>query len=130
MLMNLILLKDTYSIYKFRDEHNLPYWIYSSEFYSITRTSEEFSVVAPQVDLISSGIISNRDWRILKIAGTLDFCLTGIIARITAILAKEAIPVFIVSSYDTDYILVKQDDLDNSIRSLSENGYFISVNNE
>ena len=130
MLMNLILLKDTYSIYKFRDEQNLPDWICSSEFYSITRTSEEVSVVASQVDLISSGIISNRNWRILKIAGTLDFCLTGIIARITAILAKEAIPVFIVSSYDTDYILVKQNDLDNSIRSLSENGYFISVNNE
>jgi uncharacterized protein len=124
--MNLILLNNKYSIYKFNKESVLPAWIYSSDFYSITRTKEEISVVAVQTDLVSDDFICNRDWRIIKVAGQLDFSLVGIIADLSAVFKKKNISIFTVSTYDTDYILVKHKDLNAGIQALTENGHTIS----
>jgi hypothetical protein len=126
MYLNLILLEKRYSIYKFESGSDLPDWIYSSDFYSITSTTDELSVVAPQTESNSEGIICSRDWRILKIAGPLDLSFTGIIADITDILKAYEISVFVISTYDTDYILVKQAKLDNAVNVLTEKGYTIS----
>ncbi len=124
--MNIVLLPDKYSIYKFENDHALPDWIFSSDFYSITKTKEEISVVAVKTDPDPKGIIFNSDWRILKIAGPMDLSLVGVIAEISAILRIEKVPVFIVSTYDTDYILVKQKDLNTGIKALEEKGHSIS----
>jgi len=121
--VNFILLERTYSIYRFRSESDLPGWIYSSEFYSITKTEDEISLVAVQNGLIPEGVLCNRDWRILKIEGPLDSSLIGIIAEITSILAEKNISVFTISTYETDYILVKQHDLDRGIEALKEKGH-------
>ena len=77
--MNLIVLKKRYSIYKFKSDCVLPDWIYLSDFYSITKTKDELSVIAIPPDSISEKITCSRDWRILKVAGPLDFSLIGII---------------------------------------------------
>jgi hypothetical protein len=126
MAMNLIAIKNKYSIYKFRNESALPDWIYSSDFYSITKTPDELSVVTFQVDPVPKDIICNRDWRILKIAGPLDFSSTGIIAEISGTLRGKNISIFVLSTYDTDYILVKQNNLAKAIKALKENGHHIS----
>ena len=125
--MNLILLNNKYSIYKFKNESVLPEWIYLSDFYSVTRTKEEISVVAPQTDLISEDILCNKDWRIIKVAGPLDFSLVGIIADLSSVFKKKNIPIFTISTYDTDYILVKQKDINAGIQALTENGHTISI---
>jgi hypothetical protein len=125
--MNLIELKHKYSIYKFRNESALPDWIYSSAFYSITKTPDEVSVVALQVEPAPKDILCNRDWRILKIAGPLDFSLTGIIADISSTLKDINIPIFTISTYDTDYVLVKENDLGKAIKALKEDGHYIST---
>ena len=125
--MNLIVLRDKYSVYKFRNESALPDWIYSSDFYSITKTIDELSVVALQVDKVPEDPLCNRDWRILKIEGPLDLSLTGIIADIANTLKNKNIPIFAISSYDTDYIMVKQKDLNIAIKALRENGHHITV---
>ena len=92
--MNLKILSDKYSIYKFKSESALPAWIYSSEFYSITKTRDEVSVVAIQTDLASEEIICySNDWRIIKIEGPLDFSIVGIIADFSAILKKKNISI-------------------------------------
>jgi hypothetical protein len=124
--MNLIVLANIYSIYRFDIESTLPDWIYQSDFYSITRTDEELSVIAVQNDLISEKIICNKDWRILKIAGPLDFSLIGIIADISHILKEQKISIFTISTYDTDYFLVKQEDLKTGIEALVKNVYSVS----
>ena len=125
--MNLSILNDKYSIYKFKSESALPAWIYSSEFYSITKTRDEVSVVAIQTDLTSEDIIcKNNDWRMIKIEGPLDFSIVGIIADLSAIFKKKNISIFTLSTYDTDYILLKQKDLDTGIQMLIENGHNIS----
>ena len=125
--MNLIELKHKYSIYKFRDESALPDWIYSSAFYSITKTPDEVSVVALQVDPAPKDILCNSDWRILKMAGPLDLSLTGIIADISGTLRDKNIPIFTISTYYTDYILVKENDLEKAIIALKDKGHYIST---
>lgn len=127
MAQDLILLAKTYSIYQFKNDSAIPDWIYASEFHSITKTKDEISVVAEQNDLISGDIKTNKDWRILKIAGPLDLSLTGIIAGISKIMEEIEIPIFTLSTYNTDYILVKHKDIETGINALREKGYTISV---
>jgi hypothetical protein len=123
MILNFTVLEKTYSIYKFKNESALPEWIYLSEFYSITLTKDELSVVAVQNDFISEEIACNKDWRVLKVEGPLDFSLVGILANITNIFKEKKISVFIISTYDTDYVLVKQKNLNTGIKTLKANGH-------
>jgi hypothetical protein len=127
--MNLKVLPGKYSIYKFSNENTVPEWIYLSDFYSITKTMDELSVVALQNDLTSEGITCNRDWRILKVVGPLDFTIIGIIADISTILKDSKISIFTISTYDTDYILVKEKDLNTGIRALRKKQYGVSIEN-
>jgi uncharacterized protein len=126
--MKLTLLNGSYSIYKFPINTTLPTWVYTSPFYSITKTSDELSVVTKQQTNDPGNAFSNNNWRILKVAGTLDFSLVGIIARISAILKDAGIPIFAISTYDTDYILVKEDDVERAVEEMRDGG--IEVENE
>lgn len=125
MTFILTVLKQKYSIYKFKQGSVLPEWVYSSEFCSVTRTNEEISVVTVQTDNLSDWVAFSKDWRIFKIEGPLDFSLIGVIADISAILKEAKVSVFIISTYDTDYILIKDTDLNASIASLQKQGYNI-----
>jgi hypothetical protein len=128
--MNFYVLESNYAIYRFGNGHSLPEWIYSSCFYSITKTKDEISVVAAQNDSISSDIECNKDWRIIQIEGPLDFSLVGIIADVSAIFKRKKISVFTISTYDTDYFLIKQKNLDFGINALIENGHKVSIQNK
>lgn len=77
---------------------------------------------------MSDDIPCSKDWRILKVIGQLDFSLVGVIADISVILKDNDISIFTVSTYDTDYILVKEKDLRSSIEALIENNYIIKDN--
>lgn len=129
MLTNLIVLPEIYSIYKFQKDCDLPGWIFSSGFYSITRTIDELSVVTAQADPDPGPETANcsRDWRIIKVKGPLDLSMVGVIADIAAILKKEQIPIFTVSTFNTDYFLVRQNDLSKAIKALREKGHMIST---
>jgi uncharacterized protein len=126
--MKLTILENNYSIYKFIKETDLPEWIYTSEFYSVTKTMDELSVVAVQNDSVPGDIICNKGWRIIKVEGPLDFSLVGIIADLSEIFKKKKIPIFVISTYDTDYILLKEKDFNAGIKALIENGHDISYN--
>lgn len=127
MKLSLVLLAKKYSIYKFKMDSLLPDWIYSSDFYSITKTNDELSVVANQIDALTENINVSKDWRIFKVKGPLDFSLIGIIAEISNILKGEKIPIFTISAYDTDYFLIKQKDLNNAIKALKDKGHKITI---
>jgi hypothetical protein len=128
--MNLMILDGIYAIYKYKVETPLPRWIRSSDLYSITKTRDELSVVAIQNDRMLKDVFINRDWRIIKIEGPLDFSLVGIIADISAVFKKRQIPIFTLSTYDTDYVLVKQNDLYAGIQALKESGYNVLQENK
>jgi uncharacterized protein len=127
MLMKFIVLKGKYSIYKFKNGSALPGWIYSSDFYSVTKTKDELSVIAVQSDIISEDIACSNDWRIFKIEGPLDFSQVGIIADISVIFKEKNIPLFTISTFETDYILVKENDLSTGMKALRDKGHQIST---
>ncbi|MFZ4715011.1 MAG: ACT domain-containing protein [Bacteriovoracaceae bacterium] len=122
--MNLIILDKKFAISRLNPDSIIPEWALSSSFLSITRTSNELSVVC-EFDLVPKSIKCDSDWKILKIEGVLDFSLTGILASIAQPLAGAQISIFALSTYDTDYILVKQDCLTKACEVLMLNGFKI-----
>jgi len=98
------------AICRFPPDTPLPAWVLhaSAEFWSITRTPQELSVVCSEDDLPPSVAEQvERDWRAFAVVGPLPFGLTGVVSGLTAPLAAAGVPVFVLSTYDTDYVLVK-----------------------
>ena len=91
---------------------------------SITRTPDELSIVCFE-DNVPQNIQSETGWRCLRVAGPLDFSMVGVIASLTSTLAKANISVFVISTFDTDYLLVKKSDLKAAVESLGEAGHVI-----
>lgn len=127
MKLNFVVLPKKYSIYRFRVDSILPDWMYSSDFYSITKTNEELSVIAVQKDFVFDNRIKNDDWRIFKIVGPLDFSLIGIIADVSILFKERMISIFTVSTYDTDYLLIKQKDLSLGVEALRAKGHKVAI---
>jgi len=91
---------------------------------SVTRTATELSVTCLQ-DQVPDGVTSETDWRCLRIAGELDFSLVGVVASLTTVLAVADISVFVCSTFNTDYVLVKQKCLDKAIAALTTAGHVV-----
>jgi len=130
MILDFILLKGEYSIYRFKRDSPIPEWIYDSDFYSVTRTTDELSIICKPVDLIMGNDIKiDNHWRILKIDGVLDLSLIGIIATVSTILKDNKIPIFTISTFDTDYILLKDLDLNKTVAALRHAGHKLLTEN-
>lgn len=114
-------LEGTWSICRLHPDAAIPAWAVGKGFLSVTRTAEELSIVCRQA-MVPAGIVCERDWRILKVEGQLDFALVGILASISTILADHGVSLFAVSTFNTDYILVKGADLDRAVQALEEAG--------
>lgn len=98
----------------------LPEWALSgSQFSSITASSEEISIVCDEA-LVPPDVKVVKGWRAFMVEGPLDLSMTGVIASLTSPLAAEGISVFTLSTYDTDYLLVKTESFDAAVRVLSE----------
>lgn len=97
--------------------------LFNGAFVSLTQTRDEISLVCPTKDVPENCIKREDGWACVKIAGTLDFSLIGILARISGILADNGISIFAVSTFNTDYILLKKEKVSRAIVVLRENGY-------
>ncbi len=127
MKPDLIVIKDLYAIFRYSNPYENPDWTESPDFYSFTRTRDEISIVCKQDTKNIPGYIAiDKNWRIIKVNGPLNLSLTGIIAGISGILAKNRIPLFTISTYNTDYILIKEINLDKAINALKKDGYRLS----
>ena len=126
-LLTMKLLKEHFGVCRLGKDEIIPEWLKNSEFYSITKTAEELSIVCSQ-NCIPSDIKCENNWRSLKVEGPLDFSLIGIMSSISTILAQEKISIFAISTYDTDYILVKDNDIANAVNALSSENYEILDN--
>ena len=95
----------------------------SADFFCLARTDEEISLVC-RTEQTPAGTAAREDgWRAFRIEGVLDFSLTGILSRLSAVLAENGIGIFAVSTYNTDYILVKAENLGKAMNVLREAGY-------
>jgi hypothetical protein len=124
-ILTMKLLKEKYGVVRLDKTDLIPEWAKNSEFYSITKTEDELSIVCSQ-NRIPGDVKCESDWRILKVEGTLDFSLIGIVSSISTVLAQKKISIFAISTYDTDYILVKDKDIENAINSLSNEKYEVT----
>lgn len=122
--MKLKLFLEEYAVCRLNSNSKMPTWIDTKNFYSITKTDDELSVVCSNNN-IPSDVKSEKEWRILKILGPLDFSLIGILSKISGLLADNKISIFAISTYDTDYILIKENDIKNACKILNCNGYEI-----
>jgi len=84
---------------------------------AIARTQDELSIVCPE-ERLPAGVRAERGWRAIGVVGPLDFGLTGIMAALSGALAAVGISLFAISTYDTDYILVKEEALDRALDAL------------
>lgn len=122
--MQLEILDNKLKVVKLNTNETVPEVVFKQEFYSITKTNEELSIVLDEDINVSSNIVE-YNWRAIKIVGTLDFSLIGILSRISTILAQAEISIFAISTYNTDYILLKANKLEKAIEVLKRNNYEI-----
>jgi hypothetical protein len=95
----------------------------TSDFYFIGRTDEEISLVCKTADTPAEVIERDDGWRGFRIQGVLDFSLIGILSKISGILAEHKIGIFAVSTFNTDYILVKEENFERAMKVLESEGY-------
>ncbi len=122
--LTLKLYKEKYGVCRLSKDDKLPKWCELNDFVSITKTDDELSIVCRE-DIIEEGVVCEKDWRMLKILGPLDFSLIGILASISSILAENKISIFAISTYDTDYILLKNDKIEDAVKILRANNFAI-----
>ena len=122
MTLKLSILEPAFSVHRFKPTTPIPAAVLSSSFYSISRSSDELSIVCP-ADLPLEADKTETDWSCIKVLGSLDFSLTGILAAISNVLAEANISIFAISTFDTDYILVKANKLEAAKLALEHAGY-------
>jgi hypothetical protein len=111
-----------FAICKLNPQTKIPNWALKGEFYSITRTSEELSILCPQ-KIIPDEITSVGRWRGLKIEGPFQFTEIGILNSITAPLASVKISLLSISTFDTDYVFIQDDQFEDALLILAANGH-------
>lgn len=113
----------TYAVCKLKEAY-LPQ---VKNFFSLTVTEEELSLVCEQESIPAVASEVQEGFALLKIEGPLDFSLVGILAGISDTLAKEKISIFCISTYDTDYILICEKELERGLSALQRNNYIINI---
>jgi hypothetical protein len=118
------LLTGNFAVCRLAADAPLPSWAAGGPFVSITRTAEELSVVCPE-EAVPEGVPCERGWRCLRVAGTLDFALVGVLASLAVPLAEAGVSVYAISTFDTDYLLVRGGSLERAVEALGRAGHHL-----
>ena len=110
-----------WAVCRLAPDAEIPAWV-STGFVSVTRTPHELSIVCPQ-ESVPGDVQAERDWACLQLRGPFAFTLTGILASFLAPLAEARVPIFALSTYDTDWVLIPASRLDDALRALSFAGH-------
>ncbi len=124
-MLGLRVLAEPLSVCRLEPGVQWPGPVHPTSIFSVTRTPHEVSVVCHASDE-PAGAVVEPGWRCLEVAGPLDFGMVGVMAAITGCLARAAVSVFVLSTYDTDYVLVREQDLKTAVSSLAQDGYHVS----
>ena len=124
-MLSLTILSETFAIHQLPANAPVPEIVSDSRFYAVFRTDEELSLILPShIRVISDRVDSG--WSCFKVDGELDFGLVGILADLAAVFAEAQIPIFALSSFNTDYLLVKQEKVALAQAALLSAGYQVS----
>lgn len=116
----------SYSLCRLDASEEIPGWVYQSAFYTISKSAHELSVIC-ETKFVPHGIKRNDDWRLLKIDAFLDLSLTGITAKFSAPLAAAGVNLCVIATFDTDYLMVKEEKLEIAINVLKQAGFIINL---
>jgi hypothetical protein len=122
--VQLYALDDLYAVVRLEPDAAVPEWAQRGPLWSITRSESELSVVCREDD-VPAHASAERGWCVFEVAGPLDFSLTGVVSSLVAPLAEEEIPLFVVSTFETDYLLVREHDLHRSVEALTGAGHSV-----
>ena len=128
--MNLKILESTFSIMKLPSTEKIPSWALNPDVFSITRTDEELSIVFPSEYLSLNEVMEDveDDWKCIKVEGVLDFNLTGILSSLAKPLAESKISIFAISTFNTDYLLIKSHSIEKAKVVLENEGHTFDSN--
>ena len=122
--MKLHTLDELYAIVRLDPDAELPDWVQSGHFWSATRSESELSIVCCEED-VPTDASAERGWCALELAGPLDFSLTGVVAALVTPLAEAEVPIFVISTFETDYLFVRERYLERSVDALAEAGHSV-----
>lgn len=120
----LVVLPRRFAVCRFGPAALVPGWVDGGAFWSVSRTPDELSIVCQQ-SLIPSGVKAEKGFSCLKVVGPLEFSTVGVLASLTTTLAAAGISLLAISTFDTDYLLVRQTDLPDAIDTLRESGHLV-----
>ena len=126
MRRELSVLPDRCAVCRLDGDRPVPDWAAGAGFSSITRTGDELSIVCSS-KVVPAGATAESGWRCLKVEGPLAFDMTGVLAALSTPLAEGGVPIFVVSTYDTDYLLVKAKDLDRACTAFRNEGHTVDA---
>lgn len=124
--LHLSLLPETFAIVHLPPAAEIPAWATAGPFFSVTRTGDELSLVVEE-SRVPSGLQSQNGWRAFKVHGPFELTEVGVLASLAAPLAQARISLFVLSTFDTDYLLVAAENLHQAIAALESAGHiFVS----
>jgi uncharacterized protein len=115
--LDLTVLPGSFAMVRLAADTPLPRWVAQGSFFSVTRTSDELSVVCAE-DQVPRGVAAETGWRVLKVKGPFVLSETGVLAALAAPLAEAKVSLFAISTVDTDYLLVSEKQLHAAIAAL------------
>ena len=115
-------LREAFAVLRLEANAAIPDWANHGEFNSISRTADELSIVCPASNLLPN-IQAEQRWMCLKLEGPFPFSLTGILLSFIQPLSDNAIPIFAVSTYDTDYVLIQDEFSEKAVAILRQAGH-------
>ena len=122
--LTLRLINEHFAIHSLSERATIPGEVFSASIFFIAKTFDEISIVLPQSIAIASDEVE-LNWQALEVVGPLAFTMTGILSNISTVLANEKISIFAISTFDTDYILVKEEFMNTAIEALRANQYLV-----
>lgn len=118
-MLTLSIMSISLAVVRLDTSSNIPLWAMEEKnFFSITKTQDELSIVCSE-NKVPQDVKVERGWRCLKVEGPLDFGLTGILSSLAQSLAEAKISIFAISTFDTDYIMVKKENLQRAVAVLA-----------
>ncbi len=122
--LKLTVLADRLTVCRLDPHAEIPGWAVGEPFCSITRTADELSIVCTE-PCVPAGVECERGWRALKVEGPFDFDAVGVLAAVVQPLAQAGVPILTIATYDTDYVLVKEAQLERAMAVLMASGHHI-----
>jgi uncharacterized protein len=125
--LNLSLLEGRFAVVQLEPESPVPAWALQGQFFTVSKTNEEMSIVCLESNVPSdSGVRLELGWSCLKLQGPFEFSLTGILLSVLEPLARAKIGIFAISTFNTDYVLVKAEHLEKAVLALEVAGHRVS----